>query len=85
MENGERCMSSAMVGRAVFRMVESSICMKRADAVIIGSPVRSSRLVSAMGAVLSYAPGRMLSPSAAGARRPLPRAVASSSAMMVRA
>ena len=45
MENGERPMASAMVGRAVLRMVELNICMKKAAAVIMGSPVNMSREV----------------------------------------
>lgn len=45
-------MSSAMVGNAVFRMVESSICMKNEAAVIIGSPVSISFALRAMASVL---------------------------------
>ena len=46
MENGERPMDSAMEGSAVLRMVELNICMKKAAAVIMGSPVNMSRDVS---------------------------------------
>ena len=53
MENGARCMDAAMEGRAVLRMVESSICMKKAAAVIMGSPVSISREVS-MGMSLAF-------------------------------
>ncbi len=46
MEKGERPMASAMAGSAVLRMVELNICMKKAAAVIMGSPVNMSREVS---------------------------------------